>query len=207
MSIDEILYEALLRVSGGVLTDASSVRYGEAKSYLVAAVNYVQLGNYWLEGKAEGEHAVNLMMMTPFDNVAIEYSTTRQRSFAILPTPVITLPKGRSLNITTEGGKTLIPLAMGDEAMQEFYGEHSKQIYYQLEGNTTVWFWGLENNPFLAFIRPRYIADISAMLGTTELLLPANGEKDVLDLLFSWLSGEKAAPKNYVEDGKDKSMA
>ena len=204
---DTLIYQALLRVSGGVLTDAVSVRYGEAETYLVAAVNYVQLGNYWLENKAEGEHAVNVMMFTPFDNVAILYSAVNQRYYSTLPAPVVTLPKGRSLAITSETGQTFIPLTLGDESMQEFYGKFDKNIKYQLEGNLTVWYWNIEQYPLLIAngkVRPRYIASVASIPGTQEILLPANGEKDVLDLMYSWLMGERMAPKNYTEDGKDK---
>lgn len=201
---DEIVAEVLLRLNGGVSTPNSSVKRGDLETYLVAAVNYSQLGTYWVEGKAEGEHAVNLMMMTPFDNVPILYSLVNQRYYSDLPAAVVTLPKGRSLNITTECGKTLIPLPLGDEAMQEYYGKYDTQIKYQLEGNQKVWYYGLSIYPLIKVVRPRYIASVADLPGSAEILLSADGEKTVLDLMFAWASGEKAAPKNYTEDGKDR---
>jgi hypothetical protein len=206
MTKDQLIYEPLLRLSGGVLTDAISVRYGEAEIALVAAFNYVQLGNYWLENKAESEHAVNLMVFTPFDNVPVLYSATNRRYYSTLPAAVVTLPKARSLAITSQTGQTFIPLPEGDDMMQEYYAKYDKQIKYQLEGNLTVWYWGIEKYPLLTTVRPRYIASILDIPGTQEILLPANGEKDVLELMYAWLSGQKEMPKNYLEDGKDKGV-
>lgn len=207
MTKAEIIYEALIRVNGGVVTPNMSTRYGEAESYLAAAFNFVQFGTYWIEGKAEGEHAINPLCLTPFNNVAILYSTERQRFYATLPAPVVSLPKGRALEISTQFGQRMIPLVQGDDAMQEYYSKYDKQLKYQLEGASTVWLYGIENNPLLKFIRPKYIARIADLPDDAEILLAADGEKTVLDLLASWLSGEKAVPKQYTEDGKDKVTA
>ena len=200
---DEILYEALLRISGGKYTDDVSVRYGEAEVYLASAVNYVQLGNYWIEGKAEQEHAVNPMMLSAFDNVPILYSTIRKRYYVTLPARVVPLPKGRSLSITTECGKTFIPLVPGDEEMQQYYADFDDNIKYLPEGTVTVWLYGMDKYPLIKYCRPRYIVNVRDLPGTAEILLPANGEKDVLDLMVGWLGNERIAPKDYSETGKD----
>lgn len=206
MQKSEIIYESLLRVNGGVVTPNMSTRYGEAETYLAAAFNFAQLGTYWVEGKQEGEHTINPSCLLSFDNILIEYSSIRQQSFATLPTPVVALSKGRELEINTQFGQRMIPLTQGDNAIQEYYSKYDKQIKYQLEGTTIVWLWGIENNPLLKYIRPKYIASIADLADDAEILLAADGYKIVLDLLYSWLSGERAAPKQYQEDGKDKLM-
>lgn len=198
-----IIWEALLAVNGGVVTPNMSTRYGEAEEYFSYAFNYAQLGTYWVEGKAEMEHVINPLVLTPFDNVPILYSTIRQQSYVTLPAPVVPLSKGRALEISTESGERLIPLVQGDDAMQEFYSKYDTKIKYQIEGNKTVWLWGLQNNPFLKFVRPKYIAQVTDLPDDAEILLSADGYKTVVEIIGAFLKGERAAPRQYAETGKD----
>lgn len=198
-----IIYESLLAVNGGVVTPNMSTRYGEAEEYFAYAFNYAQLGTYWVEGKAEMEHAINPQVLTPFDNIAIEYDTTRQRSFGTLPAPVVPLPKGRALAISDEYGKPMIPLTQGEEALEPFYEQYSSQIKYQLEGTTKIWFYGIKNNPLLKFFRAKYIVQVGDLPDDAPILLAADGYKVVVDLLVSFLTGERKMPKQYAETGKD----
>jgi len=198
-----MIYEALLAVNGGVVTPNMSTRYGEAEEYFAYAVNYVQLGTYWVEGKAEMEHAINPHILVPFDNLPIQYDTTRQRYYGVLPTPVVPLPKGRGLLITTEAGKTFIPLTQGDEALQEYYENYDKQLKYQIEGTIMVWFWGLKNSPLLQFFRAKYPVQVADLPDNAPILLAADGYKTVTDLMIGFLTGERKMPKQYAETGKD----
>lgn len=198
-----LIYESLLAVNGGVVTPNMSTRYGEAEEFLSYAFNYAQLGTYWAENKAEMEHSINPLCLTPFDNVPILYSTVRQRHYSTLPAPVVPLSKGRALEISTEGGQRLIPLVQGDDAMQEFYSKYDTQLKYQLEGNATVWYWGVENYPLLQSVRPKYIAQVTDLPDDAEILLGADGYKVVLDLMIAFLTGERKNPKQYAETGKD----
>jgi hypothetical protein len=201
---DTIIFQALLRVNGGVLTSDSSTRYGEAEVYLAAAFNYIQIGNYWLENKAEETHAINPFMLTPFNNIAIQTDTLTGRKYSDLPSKIIFLSKGRSLEISTQSGKRLIPLTQGDESLQEYYGKYSNQIKYQIEGPQRVYYYGMEKYPLLnTTVRAKYIVQIMDLPGDAEILLPADGEVKVLDMMFQWLSGEKQMPKDYVLNGKD----
>jgi hypothetical protein len=200
---DSVIYEALLAVNGGVVTPNMSTRYGEAEEFLAYAFNYAQLGTYWVEGKAEMEHVINPQVLTPFDNLPIQYDATRQRYYGLLPAPVVPLSKGRALEISTESGKRFIPLTQGDDAMQEYYEKYDKQLKYQIEGNSKVWFWGLKNSPLLKYFRAKYIVQVADLPGDAPILLAADGYKVVLDLLIAFLTGERKMPKQYAETGKD----
>lgn len=204
MTKNELIFQVLLAISGGEYTEDISVRYGEAEVALAAAVNYVQLGNYWLENKAEREKVVNPMVLVPFDNIPILFSTVRQRHYITLPARVIPLPKGRSLSITTEYGDTFIPMSQGDDALFSHYEDFTDQVFFLSEGTTTVWLYGMENKPLLKYCRPKYPVNVLDLPGTAEILLPANGDNDVMTLMKGWLTGERAMPKQYTEDGLDK---
>ena len=197
---DHLIYEVLLRVNSGFLTDDAVTDYGEAEVYFAAAYNYVQLGNYWIEGKAEMQHTINPLLLTAYDNISIQYSTIRRKYYATLPSPVVSLPKGRALEVSDQSGKRMIPLTQGEDSMQEYYGDYSQQIKYQLEGNKTIWFYGLEeNNPLLKYIRPKYITNVYGLPGDAEILLPADGEVKLMELMYQWISGQKEMPKQYAQ--------
>lgn len=195
-----IISQALLRISGGELTPDFSVRWGEAKTYLAYAVNYVMTGNYWLETKMEGEKTINPLLLIPFDNVAVQYSSEHCRKYLDLPSNVITLPKGRALEITMMGGKKCFPLGQGDDALEEFYGKFKSRISYQLEGTRRVWLYNVP--PLLQILRPKYIVRVDDLDDDAELLLPSDTEVKVVDMLVSFLSGEAQIPKDYAEDAK-----
>lgn len=198
-----IVYEALLAVNGGVVTPNMSTRYGEAEEYFAYAFNYAQLGTYWVEGKAETEHVINPLVLTPFDNIPILYNSTRQRYYSTLPAAIVPLSKGRALKVTTESGELIIPLVQGDDVMQEFYEGYDKKLKYQVEGNKTIWYWGMQHRPLLKYVRPVYVVQVTDLPDDAEILLAADGYKTVVDLMVSFLTGERKMPKQYAETGKD----
>jgi hypothetical protein len=202
-SKSELIGQALLVVGGGVVTPDLTVRYGECETYLAMAVNYVMTGNYWLESKAEGEKTINPLLLTVFENVPISYSETNFRHYADLPKNVVTLPKGRALEITTMCGKKCFPLGQGDDALEQFYGPYKNIISYQLEGQRRVW---LYNKPKLvSTLRPKYIVHVNDLADTDEIILPSDGYVKVVELMVNFLRGEKMESKDYVENGKTNS--
>lgn len=201
MEKSKLIGQVLLKLTGGVLTSDSAVRYAEAESYLSMAVNYVQTGNYWLEGKAEGERTINPMMLQAFENIPIQNSTDRNQLYADLPKKALALPKGRALELNTKCGKRCIPLGQGDDAMEEYYGcFKGNLISYQVEGQR-VWFYTY--NPLLESVRGKYIVSVDEIADDEDVLLPSDGEAKVVDLMYGWLSGEKQSPKDYKVDSKD----
>jgi len=196
----EIIGQVLLEVGGGVVTPDLTVRYGECETYLAMAVNYVQTGNYWMETKAEGEKTINPLLLTTFDNIPILYSDDHRRYYADLTKNVITLPKGRALEITTMCGKKCFPLGQGDDALEQYYSPYKTGISYQLEGPKRVW---LYNKPKLVeAIRSKQIVHINDVADTDEIILPSDGYVKVVEMMVNFLRGEKQESKDYIEDGK-----
>ncbi len=196
----ELIGEVLLRLSGGVLTSDQSVRWPEAEVYLAMAVNYVQTLNYWNETKAEGERTVNPTLLQSFDDIDVLYSTDRQQSYSDLPKRVLSLPKGRALQLNTKCGKRIIPLGEGDDATEQYYKCFKSVISYQLEGQK-VWYYGMSR--LVEGVRGKYLVHVNDLADDDEVLLPSDGDAKVLDMMYGWLSGEKEAPKDYLVDAKD----
>ena len=196
----EIIFEALLAANGGVLTPDATTRYGECEVYLAMAVNYVQTGNYWMETKAEGEKTINPLLLTTFDNIPILYSDDHRRYYSDLTKNVITLPKGRALEITTMCGKKCFPLGQGDDALEQYYGPYKTGISYQLEGPRRVWFYNLPK--LIVAIRPKYIVHVNDLEDTDEIILPSDGYVKVVEMMTAFLKGEKMENKDYALNAK-----
>lgn len=199
MSKDQLIYEVLLRVTGGVLTSDATTRYGEAEVYLAAAVNFVMTGNYYIESKAEGGSTINPLMWVPTENIPVSYDATRRQRYSDFPKIILKLPKGRALEINTMCGKRCIPLDQGDDAMAEYYDKFKDIINYQIE-KQRVWWWNI--NPLITAVRSKQLVEVNELEGTDEIMLPSDGYVKVMDMMYAWLMQEQANPKDFIEDAK-----
>lgn len=197
----ELIGQSLLRIAGGILTPDISVRWGEAETYLAMAVNYVHTGNYWLETKLEGEKTINPLLQTAFENIPILFSAPHKRYYSDLPKRVITISKGRALQMSTMCGRKCFPLQQSDEDLERFYGKYKTNISYQLEGVSRVWWYNLP--PLIQFARSRQIVHVSDLNDGDEVLLPSDGDTKVVELMVGFLSGQEKEQKDTKEDGKD----
>lgn len=197
----ELITQVLLRVEGGIPSTGSSVRWGECETYLAMAVNYVMTGQYWAENRSEGGHNINPLLYTVFENIAISQDATTQRYYFTLPKNLITLPKGRALEVNTMCGKMCYPLNQGDNALEQFYGGMIPSMGYLIEGQTKVW---LYNKPALVkAIRTKQWVHVGDLLDTDLVILPSDGDTKVVDLCVQFMLGERQTPKDYIEDSKD----
>lgn len=197
----ELITQALLRVEGGIPSTDSSVRWGECETYLAYSVNYTMVGQYWAENRSEGGHNINPLLYTVFENIPIQQDSTTSRYYFNLVKPVITLPKTRALEVNTMCGKKCYPLTQGDDALEQYYGGLKKSISYYPEGQVKVW---LYNKPALVkAIRTKQWVHIADLADTDQVILPSDGDIKVIDMMVSFLTGERQMPKDYKEDSKD----
>lgn len=201
MTKSELIGQALLRISGGVPTTDSPVKWGECETYLAMSVNYVMTGQYWAENKAEGGHNVNPLLYTVFENISISTDATTSRKYFILPKRLITLPKARALEVNTMCGKMCFPLTQGDNALEQYYGKLKPSISYFPEGQTKVW---LYNVPALVSkVRTKQWVHVGDLDDTDEVILPSDGDTKVVDLMVQFLTGERQMPQDYTQDTKN----
>lgn len=200
LSKGEIIGRVILRVTGGLPSPDNPVRWGELETDLVMAVNYVMTGQYWAENKSEGGHNINPLLYTVFENIPVLQDSPTQRYYFNLVKPLITLPKGRALEVMTLSGKVCFPLTQGDESLEEYYGKLKKSMSYQIEGQTRVW---LYNKPALVNkVRTKQWVHIGDMADTDLIILPSDGDAKVVDLMCQWALGELDRPRDYTQDTK-----
>lgn len=196
----ELISQSLLEIAGGVVTPDLNLRWGECETYLAMAVNYIQVGNYWLETKAEAEHVINPLLLTAFNNVAILFDTPTGKYYSDLPANIVTLSKGRALTITTMCGRMCYPLLQSDDALEYFYGKHKNTISYQIEGPKRVWWYNMPK--LVTGIRPKYIVNVHDIDDDAEIILPSDGYVKVVQMMVEFLTGERKADPDYTQDAK-----
>jgi len=201
MTKAEIIGEVQIRIAGGVLTPDSPIKWGECETYLAAAVNYVMVGQYWAENKAEGGHNINPLLYTVFENIVISQDAPTGRYYFTLPKKLITLPKARALEVNTMCGKKCYPLTQGDDALEQYYGPLKKSISYYPEGPLKVW---LYNKPALVSkVRTKQWVHIGDLADTDEVILPSDGDVKVITMMVEFLTGERQMPKDYTQNGQE----
>jgi hypothetical protein len=200
MIVEDYIGEILLRIAGGELTPDISVRRGEVKTYLAMAVNYVLTGQYWAESRAEGEKTINRLLYTPFEiNAAPD---AYGKWYLTLPKKMVTIAKGRALEIQTLGGRMCYPLQQGDDMLEEFYSCLKPEICsYIIDSSTRI---KLFNKPPLVnAFKVKYWVELSDLNDTDELLIPTDAQVTVIDMAVKFLLGERKEDKDYNEDQQD----
>lgn len=196
----ELIGRVLLRTTGGHPTTDDPVRWGEMETDLVMAVNFVMTGQYWAENKVEGGHNINPLLYTVFENITILQDATTSRYYFNLVKPIITLPKGRALEVMTMAGKTCFPLTQGDDALEQYYGCLKKSMSYLIEGQTKVW---LYNKPALVrAVRTKQWVHIGDLADSDQIILPSDGDAKVVDMMVAWSTNEIERPRDYTQDTK-----
>ncbi len=203
MTVEEIKGSILLKLTGGNPSSDSSVWLSDIDTLLAPAVNFVQTKQYFIDGNAESEkHLIQQFMLQTY-TVNIQEDTVRRRKYATLPKTPLSLPNGRALQFVGDvRGKGFVPLQQGGEDMQEYYEKFKKGITsYRPEG-LKVYFWCLQ--PLQKQVLVKMLVDVKSLADNEELLLPSGGEIEVINLIYEWLSGQRATPKDVIIDQKDK---
>jgi hypothetical protein len=203
MTKEELKGQILLKVSGGEPSSDVSVWMDDIDTLIAPAVNYVQLKQYYTDKNDEGERLIQPFMLQVYENVAIQNSVDRGRKFIVLPKSPQSLPNGRALNyLGTMKGERFIPLAQGMDGLQSEYAKYKTCVTsYQPEGQKCF----LWNVPaLLDKVLIKMLVNVKDIADTEEIILPSGGELEVINLIYEWLSGQRATPKDIVIDQKDK---
>lgn len=205
MTKEEIKGQVLLKVSGGEPSSDVSVWIDDIDTLIAPAVNYVQLKQYFVDKQDEGERLIQPFMLQVYENVAIQNSVDRNQKYMLLPKSPQSLPNGRALNfLGTMKGERFIPLAQGMDGLQKENAKYKTCVTsYQPEG-LKCFLWNPP--PLLDKGLIKMLVNVKDIADTDEIILPSGGELEVINLIYEWLSGQRATPKDIVIDQKDKQI-
>src|SRR5690606_22460424 len=180
-----------------------SVWRSDIETLLAPAVNYVQTKQYFIDKRDEGERLIQSFMLQTFDELPILEDARRKQHYIELPHNPISLPNGRALHfVGTPRGKRFIPLAQGAEDLQEENCKYKKDVTsYRPEGKK-CYLWN--KPPLLKDAMVKMIVDVDDLGDDDLVMLPSGSELEVITLIYEWLTGQRATPKDVVIDQKDK---
>ena len=206
MTVEEIRGSVLLKLSGGEPSADTSVWMSDIDSLLAPAVNYVQTKQYFIDKREEdGDKIIQHLMLQTFGanrELPILTDAVRKRKYFMLPKRPLSLSNGRALQFVGDvRGKSWIPLAQGGEDMQEYYEKYKGcQTSYRPEG-LKVYLWNV--GALVSSAMVKMIVNVQDLNDTDEVMLPSGGEIEVITLIYEWIRGQRAMPKDVIADGKD----
>lgn len=203
MTKGEIIGSVYLKLAGGEPSSDISVWQSDIETLLAPAVNYVQTKQYFIDRNEENEKLINPFMLQVYYELPITVDQRRKQDYITLPKTPLSLPNGRALNfVGTPRGKRFIPLAQGAEDLQEEYCKYKKDITsYRPEG-LKVYLWNTP--PLLKEAMVKMLVNVNELADNEQVLLPSGAELEVITLIYEWISGQRAMPKDVIVDQKDK---
>lgn len=207
MNVETLRGAVLLKLSGGEPSSDTSVWISDIDTLLAPAVNYVQTGQYFIDKTdSDDKHFIQQFMLQTYGGnmeIPILEDVVRKRKYITLPKTPLSLPNGRALQFVGDiRGRGWIPLNQGADDMQEYYSKFKKGVTsYRPEG-LKVYLWNLP--PLAKYAMVKMLVNVNSLTDTEELLLPSGGEIQVVTLIYEWISGQRAMPKDVIIDQKDK---
>lgn len=202
MNVAELRGAILLKLTGGSPSPDSSVWLSDIDTLLAPAVNYVQTKQYFIEKQDEGDRLIQHFMLQVY-TLNVLTDSTRKRKYSLLTKTPLSLPNGRALQfVGTVRGRGFVPLQQGGEDMQDYYEGFKKGITsYRPEG-LKIYFWNLP--ALITQVLVKMLINVNNLLDSDELILPSGGEIEVINLIYEWMSGQRAIPKDVIIDQRDK---
>lgn len=193
----------LLRVTGGKLSDQSSVQRRDIDAYAPAAVNYAMQAGYNIEIKNEGDRDFSSMFYTYFPAQAVLVDADRHNwKYIVDPAGALALPRNqyiRSVEDNCGNQYTMLP----DSAMKTInhYLPQMEGIgFYRPEGKRIYIF----NGPaLLKSINFSRILDWDSLSDTDDIPIPAGLEKLAMDTCFEFIAGIRQLPADRKNDNRD----
>lgn len=184
----------------------TSVWFDDIDILIAPAINYVTVKQYFIEKRDEGERYIQHFMLQTYGGnleIPIEFDEIRQRKYILLPKTPLSLPNGRALQFVGDvRGRGWIPLAQGDEDMQEYYAKFKKDITsYRPEG-LKAYLWNV--GPLVTHAMVKMLVNATSLSDNDELILPSGSEIEVITLIYEWMSGQRETPKDLIIDHSDK---
>jgi len=194
----------LLRVTGGQPSTDNSVMLVDIKAMLPAAANYAMDKTYNLNLQSEGDRDIQGAFYAQYDDVPILRDA--KIPYIELVTGVVPLKVGAGIRFVYDDcGGQYAPLADADMNTIKYYGNQLTDMKWYRQIGRKLELWGV--NPIADKLNYQSIKRIEDLADSDELPLQAGAEKDVLDILVDWFTGQRKMPYDNLINTKDINAA
>lgn len=200
MKINILVEAVFLRVNGGKPSTDNSVFREDVRALLPAAVNYAMDSAYNINVRAEGDRDLPAEFYGVFEDVAID--RTGKRPFFELGLGTVPLKGNQGIRFVNDDcGNYYAPLSDSDMATAEHWAAKGSGSKWYRRKRQTVELWNI--NPIAETINYQAITNIESLEDTDDAPIQAGQEPVVIELLASWITGEKQAPYDAKINSRD----
>ncbi len=199
MTLENLIGQVLLRVSGGEYSSDSAVKYEDVRHYLPAAVNYALNGSYWAGVGADGDHEVPGVFVSEYTGLSI--NSSGGKSYVTLPKKKINIGNNRGIRFVEVGGVRAIQIPQGMSHGQTTWNKMFGHISGYQEVGQNVYLLNIPASATTASVGA--VTDVMDLLPTDELPIAAGYEPQVIDVCVKFFTDSRFTPKDYIIDGKD----
>ena len=206
----ELLEAVYLRVNGGQLSADTNVRREDINVMLAPAINYITLKETRIRKR---------------ENMGVSYTSSTGVDSEFLATftlPVLNddqrckryvEPSIRLNPLDSNRGIDTVAAIQGERQFQKLRGEYEDVgLQHVMPNVTRYWFEYIGVSQRIYFknlpmsvqeVIVKAVARASDLEDDDEIPMAAGVEIEVLELLVSWFTGQKAMPDDYAADGRD----
>jgi hypothetical protein len=182
----EFIDLAIIAITGGKPTSASSVWYADLEAYLPYAINFAILGQYYANIKNEDGSSRDVpgSFISTIDNLTIDYDAVRKCGKITLPYQPIPLPRNQGIRFVGYNSR-----------------KHASNMpRIEFEG-LLIYVYGSLQRGQKAMVK--MISPVGELAGVDYLPIPGGMESQVMDILVQFGKGERFLPKNDIQNGTD----
>jgi hypothetical protein len=200
----EFIDLAIIAITGGKPTSASSVWYADLEAYLPYAINFAILGQYYANIKNEDGSSRDVpgSFISTIDNLTIDYDAVRKCGKITLPYQPIPLPRNQGIRfVGYNSGEPFVGGAENTKVLSKYTRKHASNMpRIEFEG-LLIYVYGSLQRGQKAMVK--MISPVGELAGVDYLPIPGGMESQVMDILVQFGKGERFLPKNDIQNGTD----
>jgi len=201
----ELIEQALSRQNWN---NDQNVIQGYISVYMSAMLNYLIVKQYYLDLKTDGSRDISGLFYAVYENVPLEFNSSRNAYSLTLPQKVIALPNEKGIPYigSMQDDNQFIPLGQSNMFAAKNWLPFTKSVYFQIEGQK-VWF----KNISLALaqllettgVLVKMVVDIYEIGMNDEVPVPAGMETEFINGVVDFFLGKKRIEQDTVINNKE----
>lgn len=193
---------ALIQISGGKPTSATSVQYADLEAYLPYICNKVNLDQYYLNIKDEAYRDVPGAFLATMDNLTLTFDNVKASYYVTLPYQPIPLPRNGGIRfVGFPSGEAFVGGIENSKALYKYSRKHANGVTRTEYIGDRIYFYNLPlaTQPIMV----RVVANPEQLTDDAYLPIPGGMEAMAMDMLVQFGKGERFLPKNDIQNGTD----